>query len=314
MLSKAPVLVQAAVALALKPQECRAGETIFKAGDIGRDVYFLHEGRVKIKSSELHGKTRGLTAGDVFGTATLTSFSGVRRVTATAVTYCDLYLISRRAIEDICTEHPEEKSNNGLWCTMCNVNHLSSRKKSLTKHSLGGHSLGKFSFRRGDSFTSSNRDLLVHHKGEATAINGTKPSGLGVMSHSGAESTHLQIRSALNSLSPKLVSRPSMQVIPVEKVEEGCQEEEVEEGEAVEKHVKTSSFEDGKGGGGGAQRLRIERVRKEGEGEEVTGLGKEEEKGEGTSTRGSSDESIQIGLQFSRGNDGSSHELNEGSK
>ena len=94
-LSECKIEVQAAIALALRPQECVIGETIYRAGDIGRDVYFIFEGKVKIKMAGEKGqgredKTTTLGPSYAFGAETLTSVSGIRRTTAVALTYCDL--------------------------------------------------------------------------------------------------------------------------------------------------------------------------------------------------------------------------------
>jgi voltage-gated potassium channel len=106
--------LQSHVAMALKPQVCMPGDYIYRAGDIGREVYLVNSGKVIVSYPDKKFPDVTLPSGGIFGNYTLNSVSGARRSTARALTNCDLFLLPKHKLEDIVQLFPEQKNRKGL--------------------------------------------------------------------------------------------------------------------------------------------------------------------------------------------------------
>ena len=93
------------LALALQPVIFMPGDYIFRAGDIGRQMYFISQGTVDVFSAD--GKTAYATLheGDFFGEIALL-FSQPRTANVRAIDYCDLYALDKETFERILTRYP----------------------------------------------------------------------------------------------------------------------------------------------------------------------------------------------------------------
>ena len=89
----------------LKPLVCVAGESIIRQGDVGRELYFLTRGTVEILGRDgVVMATYG--EGSFFGEIALL-FPDRRTATVRALTYCDLFVLTKRDFDEILADHPE---------------------------------------------------------------------------------------------------------------------------------------------------------------------------------------------------------------
>ena len=95
-----------ALLLKLNPQVFAPGTYIVREGETGDEIIFISRGDAEIvwgKEETRHGEFEG---GDYFGH--LSMVLGERRTASVrAVTYCDLFLLSRTAFNQIRDEYPE---------------------------------------------------------------------------------------------------------------------------------------------------------------------------------------------------------------
>ncbi|MCG6879605.1 MAG: cyclic nucleotide-binding domain-containing protein, partial [Deltaproteobacteria bacterium] len=94
------------IAFELRPVIFTPGTYIFRAGEIGRHMYFISHGTVEVISPD--GKTivATLGEGDLFGEIALL-FSQPRSATVRAMDYCDLYTLDKDTFERVLTHYPE---------------------------------------------------------------------------------------------------------------------------------------------------------------------------------------------------------------
>lgn len=91
----------------LDPRIFVPGERIFRAGDHGDSMYFIHSGQVDVLSSE-GVKIVTLSDGSFFGEMALIS-NQPRNATVKAATYCDLYVLSKEAFSNVLNSYPDFK-------------------------------------------------------------------------------------------------------------------------------------------------------------------------------------------------------------
>ena len=79
---------------------------IFQAGEMGRHLYFISQGKVEVIAPD--GKTiyTTLEAGDFFGEIALIS-NQPRTASVRTIDYCDLYTIDRDTFQRILTHYPD---------------------------------------------------------------------------------------------------------------------------------------------------------------------------------------------------------------
>ena len=92
----------------LKPRVFAPGERIFKAGDPGDSLYFIHNGRVEILTDQNEHLAR-LEEGSCFGEMALVS-EKPRNATARAETFCRAYALSKEAFTRVVATYPEFKA------------------------------------------------------------------------------------------------------------------------------------------------------------------------------------------------------------
>jgi hypothetical protein len=93
----------------MKPAIFVPDERIFRIGDAGDEMYFIHNGQVEIISKE--NKTLAiLSDGAFFGEMALVT-DATRNAHAKAITYCDAYKLSKKAFQKVLTTHPEFKKH-----------------------------------------------------------------------------------------------------------------------------------------------------------------------------------------------------------
>ncbi len=90
--------------LELRPTIFVPGERIFKAGDPGDAVYFIHQGEVAILNDEQH-RVATLTEGHFFGEMALID-DRPRMASAVSVTFTDLYVLKRDEFKKFLRRHP----------------------------------------------------------------------------------------------------------------------------------------------------------------------------------------------------------------
>lgn len=94
-----------AVALHLRPIVFTPGDFIFRAGELGRDMYFIIQGKVKILTPDHNQVLATLNDGDCFGEISLFHHKP-RTASVIAETYCDCYVLSRNAFDEVIARHP----------------------------------------------------------------------------------------------------------------------------------------------------------------------------------------------------------------
>lgn len=90
-------------------RNCPAGETIFRGGDRGDELFLIRRGVVRIVLPLAHGGYHNLAAfgrGNFFGEITFLD-GGVRSADAVATTDVELFVISRQRFDEAARSHPE---------------------------------------------------------------------------------------------------------------------------------------------------------------------------------------------------------------
>eukprot|EP00924_Labyrinthula_sp_SR-Ha-C_P010936 snap_masked-scaffold_33-processed-gene-0.22-mRNA-1 protein AED:0.09 eAED:0.12 QI:0/0/0/1/1/1/2/0/551 len=98
----------------LKPFSAAPGDVIMHENDIVQEMYFLIQGELKGYKSKQPDFLKSFAAGDHFGS--FASFDPVtkrRTMTITAITYCDLFSLSKKDMRTILHEYPEMKDKLG---------------------------------------------------------------------------------------------------------------------------------------------------------------------------------------------------------
>ena len=94
------------MAFELRPVVFTPGTYVFRAGDIGRHLYFINHGQVEVIAAD--GKTiyNTLKEGDFFGEIALLS-SRPRTASVRTLDYCDMYTIDRDTFEKVLGHYPD---------------------------------------------------------------------------------------------------------------------------------------------------------------------------------------------------------------
>ncbi|MEJ2588630.1 MAG: cyclic nucleotide-binding domain-containing protein [Deltaproteobacteria bacterium] len=94
------------ISFQLRPVIFTPGTYIFRAGEIGRHMYFISRGTVEVISPD--GKTilATLKDGDLFGEMALL-FSQPRSASVRAMDYCDLYTLDKDTFREVLTHYPD---------------------------------------------------------------------------------------------------------------------------------------------------------------------------------------------------------------
>jgi voltage-gated potassium channel len=94
------------MAFELRPEVFTPGTYVFRAGDVGRHLYFISQGQVEVISAD--GKTiyNTLKDGDFFGEIALLS-SQPRTASVRTLDYCDMYSIDRDTFDKVLNHYPE---------------------------------------------------------------------------------------------------------------------------------------------------------------------------------------------------------------
>jgi CRP-like cAMP-binding protein len=96
------------VAIHLKPEIATPDDYIFKEGDEGKKVYFVIAGELEVLSGDEEKIISILKEGDFFGEIAL--FKNVTRTASVkAVTYCDLYSLSKARFDYVLEKFPKIK-------------------------------------------------------------------------------------------------------------------------------------------------------------------------------------------------------------
>lgn len=94
------------IAFELRPVIFTPGSYIFRAGDVGRHMYFISHGTVEVISPDGKIILNTLKDGDFFGEIALL-FGEPRTASARAIDYCDLYTLGRDTFERVLTHYPD---------------------------------------------------------------------------------------------------------------------------------------------------------------------------------------------------------------
>jgi voltage-gated potassium channel len=94
------------LALELRPVIFTPGDYIFRAGELGRHMYFISRGTVEVIGANQHTLLATLTDGDFIGEIALLR-SQPRTASVRAVDYCDLYALDKATFERILGHYPD---------------------------------------------------------------------------------------------------------------------------------------------------------------------------------------------------------------
>jgi voltage-gated potassium channel len=93
------------IALQMAPVIFTPGDYIYKAGELGRDMYFITQGTVEVVSKNGSVVYATLTDGDFFGEIALV-LSQPRTASVRAVSYCDLYRLDKEMFDRVLAHYP----------------------------------------------------------------------------------------------------------------------------------------------------------------------------------------------------------------
>ncbi|NUO82843.1 cyclic nucleotide-binding domain-containing protein [candidate division KSB1 bacterium] len=94
------------IALQMKPLVFMPGDYVYRAGEPGRDMYFISKGTIEVVSKDGKQVYAMLTDGDFFGEIALV-LNEPRTASVRALTFCDLYRLDKEAFEHVLVHHPE---------------------------------------------------------------------------------------------------------------------------------------------------------------------------------------------------------------
>ena len=94
------------IALALHPVFLIPGDYIFKAGESGKEMYFVVNGELETLTEEEDRMLTKLKPGDYFGEIALFK-NQHRTATVKANTYCDLYALDKKSFNKVMKKNPE---------------------------------------------------------------------------------------------------------------------------------------------------------------------------------------------------------------
>lgn len=94
------------IAVELRPVLIRPGEYVFRAGEIGRHIYFISAGTVEVISGDGQTVLATLTEGEFFGEIALL-LHRPRSACVRAVDFCDLYSLDKATFERILAFFPD---------------------------------------------------------------------------------------------------------------------------------------------------------------------------------------------------------------
>jgi voltage-gated potassium channel len=94
------------IAFELRPVIFTPGTYIFRAGEIGRHVYFISHGTVEVISADGKKILATLSDGDFFGEIALL-FRQPRTAGVRAKDYCDMYCLDKDTFDRILVHYPD---------------------------------------------------------------------------------------------------------------------------------------------------------------------------------------------------------------
>lgn len=95
-----------AIVLELRPVIFTPGDTIMRAGEPGREMYFISRGSVEVGSADGTTVFATLTTGDFFGEMAIV-LDQPRAASVRALEYCDLFLLEKDAFVRVMARFPE---------------------------------------------------------------------------------------------------------------------------------------------------------------------------------------------------------------
>ena len=89
------------------------GDVIVKKGEIGEEMYFLRSGQVGVYDGEGR-RISSIGEGGFFGEIALLHDQCIRTATIVCLSGCDMFVLSRRDLDKVCSRFPEERSKISL--------------------------------------------------------------------------------------------------------------------------------------------------------------------------------------------------------
>lgn len=111
MIEKVPIFEGASetlvkeIVMNMTPVVFTPGDHIVRAGEVGRDMYFISKGQVDVLSGDENTRYATLAAGHFFGEIALL-LSTPRTATIKAIEYCDLYRLDKNTFDRIIQSYP----------------------------------------------------------------------------------------------------------------------------------------------------------------------------------------------------------------
>ena len=93
------------IAIHLVPVVFTPGDYIFRAGEIGEEMYFIIQGHVKVVAPDGKSVFSRLSDGDCFGEVAL-FLNMPRTATVIAEDYCDMYALSKDPFREVISQYP----------------------------------------------------------------------------------------------------------------------------------------------------------------------------------------------------------------
>jgi len=112
LISKIPIFQEASrefvegISLHLKPVVVVPNSYVFKEGDVAEEMYFVVSGKLKVLIDSDQKEIAELNDGDFFGEIAI--FENIKRTASVkAITYCDLYILSKQQYSAVALKYPE---------------------------------------------------------------------------------------------------------------------------------------------------------------------------------------------------------------
>jgi voltage-gated potassium channel len=101
-----PPVLRHVLLMSLKPQTYAPGVLIARAGEIGKEIFFLSHGRTEVLSEDGKEKYGIFEDGDYFGDLSLI-LKERRSASVKALSYCEVFVLTKKDFNHIKTEYPE---------------------------------------------------------------------------------------------------------------------------------------------------------------------------------------------------------------
>ena len=159
------------LSLVMQPSLHLKGEYVVRVGDFGQEMYFIQRGSVEVVSADGDEIFACMGAGDFFGEISLV-FSCPRTASIRAKTNCDLFVLSKRDLDDVLLSFPEISKQIQLEAKMRFSQVKARKRKASSGHDLNASEVSSRSTRSTQSSRIAEDEEEEEEKVESSATYG----------------------------------------------------------------------------------------------------------------------------------------------